>query len=73
MRWLLDEVAPRVETAIETFGTSRCMFGSHMPISTLSYGFSELYGRYAKIVSGLSAQESDELFYGVADRWFRPR
>jgi predicted TIM-barrel fold metal-dependent hydrolase len=73
MRWLLDEAAPWVETAIETFGTPRCMFGSHMPISTLSYGVAELYGRYAKIVSGLSAHESDELFYGVADRWFRPR
>jgi predicted TIM-barrel fold metal-dependent hydrolase len=70
--WSVDQAAPWVSTAIETIGVSRCMFGSHMPIGGLATSFTELYGRYAQLVAGCSGSEIDEMFYGVANRWFRP-
>jgi predicted TIM-barrel fold metal-dependent hydrolase len=59
-------------TAIDIFGVSRCMFGSHMPVAKLSTGFADLYDRYAQLVAGFSTSETDEIFFGVADRWFNP-
>jgi predicted TIM-barrel fold metal-dependent hydrolase len=70
--WSVEEAAPWITTAIETIGIQRCMFGSHMPIGGLATGFTELYGRYAQLVAGCSDAEIDELFFGVANRWFRP-
>lgn len=72
MHWTVDEVSPWVLAAIEIFGVSRCMFGSHMPIARLSTGFSDLYDRYAQLVAGFSENEKDEIFFGVANRWFNP-
>jgi len=72
MRWTVSEAAPWVSVAIDTFGVSRCMFGSHMPVATLSTGFADLYDRYVQLTASYSAAEKDEMFFGVADRWFRP-
>ena len=73
MQWPVSEVAPWVLSAIDILGVSRCMFGSHMPIARLSTGFADLYDRYVQMVTGFSEGEKDELFFGVADRWFNPR
>lgn len=72
MQWSVAEAAPWVSAAIDTFGVSRCMFGSHMPIAKLSTGFSGLYKRYAQLVTAYSENEVDEMFFGVASRWFNP-
>jgi predicted TIM-barrel fold metal-dependent hydrolase len=72
MQWQVDEAARWVSTTIETIGVSRCMFGSHMPIAGLSVGFAEVYRRYAEMLRAFSANEADEMFYGVANRWFMP-
>jgi predicted TIM-barrel fold metal-dependent hydrolase len=73
MQWSVSEAAPWVLAAIDIFGVSRCMFGSHMPVAKLSTGFADLYDRYAQLVAGFSTNETDEIFFGVADRWFNPR
>jgi predicted TIM-barrel fold metal-dependent hydrolase len=70
--WSVEQAAPWIGTAIEMIGVSRCMFGSHMPIGRLAMSFTELYGRYAQLVAGYSDSEIDELFFGVANRWFKP-
>ncbi|WP_043288055.1 amidohydrolase family protein [Paraburkholderia oxyphila] len=72
MQWSVAEAAPWVSAAIDTFGVSRCMFGSHMPIARLSTGFADLYERYAQLVTAYSENEVDEMFFGVASRWFNP-
>jgi predicted TIM-barrel fold metal-dependent hydrolase len=72
MQWRVEDVAPWVHALFESMGTSRCMFGSHLPVAKLSIGFAELYRRYEQLVEVCSAREIDELFYGVADRWFAP-
>jgi predicted TIM-barrel fold metal-dependent hydrolase len=47
------------------------MFGSHLPIDTLSYGFDRLYDAYERIVQGASDDEKDALFRTNASNWYR--
>jgi predicted TIM-barrel fold metal-dependent hydrolase len=69
--WSEAEVGPWILAMIEAFGPSRCMFGSHLPIDGLSYGFDKLYDAYERIVAGFSDQEKDAMFRGTAAAWFR--
>jgi predicted TIM-barrel fold metal-dependent hydrolase len=38
------------------------MFGSHLPIDALSYGFDRLYDAYERIVAAFSEDERDAIF-----------
>jgi predicted TIM-barrel fold metal-dependent hydrolase len=69
--WSEAEVGPWILALIEAFGPARCMFGSHLPIDQLSYGFEKLYNAYERIVSGFSYDEKDAMFRGTAAAWFR--
>lgn len=73
MQWTLEQVSPWVLSLIETFGPNRCMFGSHLPIANLSFGFERLYDAYQQMVAGFSENERDKMFRGVANDWFRVR
>ncbi|SHL12040.1 Predicted metal-dependent hydrolase, TIM-barrel fold [Bradyrhizobium lablabi] len=73
MGWTLAQVSPWVKALIEMFGPNRCMFGSHLPIANLSYGFEPLYDAYQQMVAGFSENERDQMFRGVAMDWFRVR
>jgi predicted TIM-barrel fold metal-dependent hydrolase len=72
MHWTKEQVEPWVHAALDSFGVSRCMLGSHMPIAKLSTGFDELYARYAELFATCSVDERDALFYRVANDWFKP-
>lgn len=71
MGWTLDQIKPWILSAIELFGTERCMFGSHMPIAKLSRSFTELYTSYENIVCEFTQSEKENLFYNVACNWFK--
>ena len=73
MSWHREQIAPWVLSIIEMFGPARCMFGSHMPIAGLSWGFERLYDAYQEIVAGFSPAERDDMFRGTAAAWFRLR
>ena len=73
MGWHREQIAPWVFSLIEMFGPARCMFGSHMPIAGLSWGFERLYDAYQEIVAGFSLAERDDMFRGTAAAWFRLR
>jgi predicted TIM-barrel fold metal-dependent hydrolase len=47
------------------------MFGSHLPIDSLSYGFDRLYDSYERIVATFSEGERDSMFRTTARDWFR--
>ena len=72
MRWQREQITPWVLSVIEMFGPARCMFGSHMPIDGLSWGFQRLYDAYQEIAAGFSETERDDLFRGTAAAWFGP-
>jgi predicted TIM-barrel fold metal-dependent hydrolase len=71
MGWTAEQVAPWITTVLESFGPGRCMFGSHLPITSLSHGFERLYQLYDSTVAGLSDAERDAVFRTTASRWFR--
>lgn len=71
MDWTWPQVKPWIATLVELFGTRRCMFGSHLPIDALSYGFERLYRAYDDVLSGFSADERDDVLRGTAQRWFK--
>lgn len=68
--WTEAQVEPWILAIVEAFGPQRCMFGSHLPIDTLSYGFDRLYDAYERIVGSFSADERDAMFRRTAARWF---
>lgn len=62
---------PYMDTCIEAFGASRCMFESNFPVDKGSYGYRE-YWNACKIMSrGASADERADLFAGTATRFYR--
>jgi predicted TIM-barrel fold metal-dependent hydrolase len=71
MNWTEEQVEPWITSIIEAFGPKRTMFGSHLPIDTLSYGFDRLYDAYERIVQGASDDEKDALFRTNASNWYR--
>ncbi|MBA3535283.1 MAG: amidohydrolase family protein [Tatlockia sp.] len=71
MEWTLNQVRPWILSVIEFFGSTRCMFGSHMPIAKLSSSFDNLYCTYESITANFSSTEKASLFHDVAADWFK--
>jgi L-fuconolactonase len=62
---------PYVETCIELFGASRCMFESNFPVDKMGIGYRALWNAFKRIVAGASADEKHDLFAGTATRAYR--
>lgn len=69
--WDRDIAVDWISTVVELFGADRCMFGSHLPIDGLSYGFDRLYRAYDRVLAGCSADERQAAYGGTARRWYR--
>ena len=68
---LADTWRPYVETCIEAFGPTRCMFESNFPPDKQSCGYTELWNAFKRITSGASAAEKTALYSGTAARVYR--
>jgi len=66
--WTIDKFRPIIETCMELFGPSRCMFGSNFPVDSLHAAYSELVAAHAAIVPDSSR---DDVFGGTARRFYR--
>ena len=62
---------PYVETCVEAFGASRCMFESNFPVDKVSYSYQVFWNACKRLVSGASASEKTALFGGTAKRVYR--
>ena len=62
---------PYVETCIEAFGASRCMFESNFPVDKVSYSYQVFWNACKRLVSGASPSEKSALFGGTAKRVYR--
>jgi len=62
---------PYVETCIEAFGASRCMFESNFPVDKVSYSYQVFWNACKRLVSGASPSEKTALFGGTAKRVYR--
>lgn len=63
---LASEWRPYVETAIELFGASRCMFESNRPTDDVG-SFGTLCNAYKRMTAGCSDDERRQIFAGTAN------
>ena len=62
---------PYVETCIEAFGASRCMFESNFPVDKGSYSYPVFWNACKLLAKAASAGEKADLFAGTAARFYR--
>lgn len=69
-----DELAqawqPYVETCIEAYGASRCMFESNFPVDKISGSYGNYWNAFKKLARGASADEKAQLFKETARRFY---
>lgn len=68
---LADDWRPYIETCIEAFGASRCMFESNFPVDAGAASYSVLWNSFKRIASGASADEKAALFSATAARIYK--
>jgi predicted TIM-barrel fold metal-dependent hydrolase len=61
---------PYMETAIEAFGASRCMFESNFPVDKGMCAYPVLWNAFKRIAAGCSADEKADLFHRTAARFY---
>jgi L-fuconolactonase len=62
---------PIVETCIEAFGATRCMFESNFPVDKGMCSYPVLWNAFKRLAAGCSAAEKAALFAGTAARIYR--
>jgi predicted TIM-barrel fold metal-dependent hydrolase len=68
---LADTWRPTVETCIELFGPTRCMFESNFPPDNVAGSYRTLWNALKLTASGYTPAERNELFSGTARRVYR--
>ncbi len=69
--WVLDDLRPYVEHAIERFGWDRVVWGSDWPVCTVTASLSIWLAATHAITRGASAEEREKLFAANARRLWR--
>lgn len=62
---------PWVDTCLQAFGATRCMFESNFPVDKVSYSYQVFWNACKRLVRGASAGEKTALFAGTAQRVYR--
>jgi predicted TIM-barrel fold metal-dependent hydrolase len=68
---LADEWRPYIESSIEIFGASRCMFESNFPTESGAADYLRLWNAFKRLAAQASASEKADLFAEVARRVYR--
>lgn len=62
---------PYIDTCVEAFGASRCMFESNFPVDKGSYSYPVYWNACKRLASGASATDKADLFSRTAARFYR--
>ncbi len=62
---------PLIETCVEKFGPTRCMFESNFPVDKASYSYTVLWNAFKRITAGYSTNERHGLFFKTASTIYR--
>lgn len=62
---------PHVETSVEAFGASRCMFESNFPVDKAGCGYTALWNAFKRISAGWAPADRAALFHDTAARLYR--
>jgi L-fuconolactonase len=68
---LVTEWKPYIETCIDAFGPSRCMFESNFPVDAATCSYRVLWNTFKLLAAGASNSEKEALFSGTAKRVYR--
>ncbi len=68
---LAEAWRPYIETCIDAFGATRCMFESNFPVDKGMCGYAVLWNSFKRLVAGASPSEKAALFAGTATRVYR--
>jgi len=68
---LAGEWRPYIETCIEAFGPTRCMFESNFPVDALSCSYATLWNAFKRLAAGAGTDERRALFHNTAARVYR--
>ena len=68
---LAAEWRPFLETSIQLFGASRCMFESNFPVDKAMCSYAVLWNAFKRIASNASPAEKSALFHDTAARFYR--
>ncbi|MDP3490710.1 MAG: amidohydrolase family protein [Phenylobacterium sp.] len=68
---LAQEWRPYVETAVEAFGATRCMFESNFPVDAGTCDYATLWNAFKRLAAGASDDEKAALFHDTAKRTYR--
>jgi L-fuconolactonase len=63
---------PYVETCIEAFGATRCMFESNYPVDSGAGSYGTIVNAYKRLTAACSASERASIFSGTALEIYRP-
>lgn len=62
---------PTMETCIEMFGASRCMFESNFPVDKGMCSYPVVWNAFKRVADDFSSDEKAALFHGTAARFYR--
>jgi predicted TIM-barrel fold metal-dependent hydrolase len=68
---LAEVMRPYIETVVELFGASRCMFESNFPVDKGAYPYAAYWNACKILARGASEQEKADLFRATATRFYR--
>jgi len=68
---LATTLRPYIESCINVFGSSRCMFESNFPVDKGSYSYPVFWNACKLLTKGASDAEKADLFSGTAVRFYR--
>ena len=69
--WQVDDLAPYVEIALETFGPPRILFGSDWPVCLLAASYTDVAGAVRDLTADLTSVERAAVFGGAAAAVYR--
>ena len=66
--WTAEQLLPYIETALESFGPQRLMFGSDWPVVTLASTYSRWISIIRSAIASLTQDEHDWILWRSATR-----
>lgn len=69
--WTVDDLKPAADHLLETFGPERLVWGSDWPVCTLAAGYSDWVSASEQLLSGLSVNDADRIWFKNAFNAYR--
>jgi len=69
--WRVDDLRPYVDSALESFGVDRMMFGSDYPVCLLAASYDRVLDAFHELLKDLSDTDREKIFANNAAKFYR--